>query len=84
MKLTTLEAKVLWVTRNYNDLESQMADNFSNAGIDEIAIETGLDRKTIEGAIGSLTKKGAGYYDPDEDLLWINEKALPTLWEMMG
>jgi hypothetical protein len=73
--LTQNEAAFIAMTLNYDKLECQLSDNYSNAGAKEAArfLFNG-SKKAAGGLISSLIQKGIGYVDEDYgDTLWLTE-----------
>ena len=65
MSLTERERKVLDLIVNYEDAESQVSDNYSNANIADLRAEFG--KHETAGLLGSLEKKGFVWVEDELD-----------------
>jgi len=65
--LTTNERSFLELCLNYNSIEGQLSDNYSNAGLLEATQLMGGNKHAGAGLLSSLTKKGLGYPDDGSD-----------------
>lgn len=82
--LTQNEVRAMSLTLNYDDRESQLSDNFSNAGIEELCEAFDWNKHQVAGLIGSLDKKGMAVYDEEDiDLLWLTEKGVNTIFDII-
>jgi|AntDeeMinimDraft_5_1070356.scaffolds.fasta_scaffold13236_1 DNA-binding MarR family transcriptional regulator len=82
--LTDNEVRAMSLTLNYDDRESQLSDNFSNAGVEELADHFNWNKHQVAGLIGSLQKKGVAFYDEEDiDLLWLTEEGVNTLFDLI-
>lgn len=81
MKLTANEVKGMNATLNYDNRESQLSDNYSNAGMEELMSELQWSKRQVVGLIGSLTKKGLVSYDKEDDILWLTEKGVNAIFD---
>lgn len=77
--ITENEGRALVACLNYNDIEDQLDDNYSNGGPDEFAELLGWNKKQVGGLISSLEKKGLGFEEPVENgleeysIFWLSE-----------
>jgi len=77
--LTETEAKFLSLCLNYDDIASQLSDNYSNGGIDEAMglfpqhPTKALRRQAAGGLLASLTNKGMGDFDSEFDQFSLTE-----------
>ncbi len=83
LTLTENEIKAIKLTLNYNDRESQLSDNFSNAGMDEMMEEFNWTRHQVAALMGSLEKKRLGFYDSEDGLFWLTEKGVVTIFNII-
>jgi len=79
-KFTKNEINFLALCLNYSDIESQLSDNMSCGGLDDAAGLFDDDRQAGAGLMSSLNNKGAGSYDSNDDLFWLNDDALPAIF----
>ena len=84
MELTENEIKALKLCLNYEDRESQLSDNYSNGGPEEFAaaIFNG-NLHAAGGLISSLEKKGLGVMDTEDDIFWLTEKGVNTIFDII-
>lgn len=83
---TSNEIAFLKMVINYDDRETQKCDNYSNAGHEEAATLFNGDMKAAGGLLSSLTKKGIGWCEKEDDydLFWLNEDAIDTVYDALG
>jgi len=65
--LTANERAFLQLCLNYDSIESQLSDNYSNGGLSEAIKLMGGNKHAGAGLLSSLTKKGLGYPDDGSD-----------------
>lgn len=79
--VTENEAAALILCLNYNSIEDQLSDNYSNGGTEEFCKALGWTKHQVAGLIGSLEKKGLGELDSNDgngDIFWLSEKGVHT------
>ena len=81
--LTENEIQAVKLTLNYDDRENQHADNYSNAGMDEMKADLGWNKHQVAALMGSLEAKGIGSYDKDDDLFWLSEFGVDTIFDII-
>lgn len=78
--ITEQEKRILNNIKNYNTIEAQRNDNYSNLGVcKEDAKCLGLSIQSLRGIVGSLVKKGLVYVDDpgvDEEFAYFTELGL--------
>jgi len=79
INLTEKEIQFLHLCLNYDTIEEQLGDNYSNAGIDE-AMDLFPEhdakktrRQAAGGLLTSLTNKGLGSHDDECDMFCLSE-----------
>ena len=77
--LTINERAFLEMCLNYDNIESQLSDNYSNAGLEE-AVELMGSRHAAAGLLSSLHKKGLGYSDDGSDWAVDPSEYHHTFW----
>lgn len=65
--LTHNEREFLTLCLNYDTVEGQLSDNYSNGGLQEAVRLMGGNKHAGAGLLSSLTKKGLGYCDDGSD-----------------
>lgn len=88
MKLTANEAAALRLCLNYDNREDQLSDNYSNGSFEDfesIFAGTGVDTKKAAAALmGSLEKKGLGYYDVEGYFqFWLTEEGVNVIFDWL-
>jgi len=83
LNLTDNEITALKTCLNYDNLQEQLADNFTNGDRDEFMAALNWNRHQVDGLIGSLEKKGLGMYDEDDDLFWLTEHGVYTIFAVI-
>jgi len=81
--LTDNEIRAIKLTLNYDNRDDQLCDNFSNAGMEEMMLEFGWSHHQVAGLMGSLEKKRMGFYDKDDELFWLTEKGVVTIFNII-
>ena len=81
--LTNNEIKALEACLNYDNRESQLSDNFSNGDVDELAYALDMNEQQVGGVMTSLTKKGLGSYDADDDIFWLTEDGVNAIFDVI-
>jgi hypothetical protein len=81
--LTENEIAAVKMTLNYDDRANQHADNYSNAGMDEMTAELGWNKHQVAALMGSLEAKGIGSYDEDDDLFWLTSFGVDTIFDII-
>ena len=78
--LTPNEKAFLLLCLNYDNVDSQLSDNYSNGGLREAVQVMGGNKHAGAGLLSSLTKKGLGY--PDDGSNWGVDKSdyYHTFW----
>ncbi len=71
--LTANEAAFLKLCLNYDTIEQQMSDNYSNGGIDEACHLFAGNRKAAGGLLSSLNTKKLGWLDTEYDQFGLTE-----------
>lgn len=80
--VTDAEYIALLECLNYDKLEDQLADNFSNGGHDEFKTALGWNDQAVAALIGSLEKKGLAWSDNEGvngnkfNHVWLTEKGV--------
>lgn len=86
VSLTDKEKAFLKLCLNYDNIESQLSDNYSNGGIDEaMGLFEGSSasrRKAAGGLLTSLHKKGMGKLWTDEDQFCLSERGIRAAFEV--
>lgn len=88
VKLTDAEFWALSLCLNYDDMEAQLGDNFSNGGPTEFKQALGWTDHQVAGLISSLEKKGLGYCEEINDVtnnkagivFWLTEKGVQAVF----
>lgn len=91
MNLTENEVLALKACLNYDDRESQLSDNMSNAGAAEFMELLGWDAQQVGGLMSSLIEKGLAdvaddliaYGEPGADLLWLTEAGVNAIFDII-
>ena len=95
MKYTHNEIRAMKMCLNYDDRETQICDNFSNAGPTDIAAEFGWNMHRVGGLIASLENKGVAWLDnrdgdagmkncdTDMHILWLTEKGVNEIFDII-
>jgi len=84
LHLTENEVAALEICLNYDDRESQLSDNYSNGGATEFADELfNGNKQAAGGLIASLTLKGMGGIDEDDDIFWLSEDAIHVIFDLI-
>ena len=81
ISLTDLEAKILSACLNYDKMEAQLSDNYSNCDLKDAHKICG-GKHQASGVIGSLCKKGL-VYDPLQDenkIIWLTEDGVRAIF----
>jgi hypothetical protein len=81
--MTNNEIAILKACLNYETREEQLSDNFSNGDVDEFTFATGLNEQQVGGVMTSLTKKGYGSYDEDDDIFWLTEAGVNAIFDII-
>jgi len=83
--LTEKEKAFLKICLNYDNLETQISDNFSNGGIDEAMDlfegSSASRRKAAGGLLTSLQKKGMGELWTDNDQFQLSHRGIRAAFE---
>lgn len=81
--LTLMEAQLLELALNYNERETQLSDNYTNASVQDAHYIAGGKHEGA-GLIGSLVKKGF-VVEPDprdeDDGLWLTEAGVHAIFD---
>ncbi len=84
MKLTKNEVEALKICLNYETREAQLEDNYSNGGAQEFAVELfDGNMKAAGGLITSLQEKGMGVMDEEDDIFWLSEEGVNTIFDIL-
>lgn len=83
LKLTENEILALKICLNYDNREGQLSDNFSNGDMDEFCAQLGWNKHQVSALMGSLEAKGMGFYDADDDLFWLSEHGVHTIFDII-
>ena len=81
--LTANEIVALKACLNYDNRESQLSDNYSNAGAAEFRAELKWNKNQVAALIGSLEDKGMGSMDGDDDIFWLSELGVNTIFDLI-
>ena len=84
ISLTPNEITALKACLNYNSLEGQLSDNFSNGGHTEFKKALGWNNQQVAALIGSLEAKGLGWGDDNEGnghIFWLTDKGVRAIFE---
>jgi len=97
--VTANEIVALKECLNYDDRSAQLADNYSNGGVDEFMKALGWNAKQVGGLISSLTEKGLVYHETAEerweeggfgqkrsdfyDICWLTELGVNTIFDII-
>ena len=82
--LTANEIAALKACLNYDDRESQLCDNFSDAGVQDFMELLDWDAQQVGGLISSLVSKGMGKMDDDGfDIFWPSEKGIDAAFNAL-
>lgn len=82
--LTANEIEALKLCLNYNERENQLSDNYSNGGMDEFRAHfSHWNDQQIGGLIGSLTHKGMGSIDEEDDIFWLTEAGVNAIFDVI-
>lgn len=83
-KLTTAEATALKTCLNYDDRQTQLEDNYSNGGMNELMQALNWNQHQVAALTGSLEKKGYGVWDEEgADIFWILEDGIHAIFDHM-
>lgn len=88
-ELTEMEIAFMELALNYSDRETQLSDNYSNAGIAEGMEAFDWNAQQMGGLVSSLEKKGMGYMDSEGvngqpvDIFWLTEKGVNTIFDII-
>lgn len=86
MKLTENEIKALKICLNYESIEAQLSDNFSNGGFQEFKDELGWNDKQVAALIKSLEAKDMGYLDDNDgngSIFWLTTLGVETIFAII-
>lgn len=78
--LTANERAFLDLCLNYDNIEGQLSDNYSNGGLQEAVKLMGGNKHAGAGLLSSLTKKGLGYPDDGSDWAVDPDDYHHTFW----
>lgn len=81
--LTSHEAAILEASLNYDNRQCQHEDNYSVCGLEEARDATGLNSHGVAGVLGSLEKKGLATYVEDDDLVWLSQKGVDAIFDVI-
>ncbi|MCK5018233.1 MAG: hypothetical protein KAS32_14345 [Candidatus Peribacteraceae bacterium] len=81
--LTDNEIEALKLCLNYADRESQLNDNYSNAGSEEFAGIFDGNKHAAGGLITSLAEKGMGNMDEEDDIFWLSDEGVNTIFDII-
>ena len=92
--LTSNERAFLELCLNYDNVESQLSDNYSNGGLMEATQLMGGNKHAGAGLLSSLSKKGLGYTDDGSNwavdpsdyhhTFWLSELGVRAIFTAMG
>ena len=92
--LTTNERAFLELCLNYDNVESQLSDNYSNGGMTEATKIMGGNKHAGAGLLSSLTQKKLGYADDGSDwgqskdtychTFWLSELGVRVAFEILS
>ena len=80
--LTNPQINAMLATLNYQDRDSQKADNYSNAGTDELAAQ-GWTPSLITRTFIELTDLGLASYDDGSDQLSLTDLGIDTIFDYL-
>ncbi len=86
VQLTSNEITALKTCLNYESLEGQLSDNYSNGGHDEFKKALGWNNQQVAALIGSLESKGLGWGDDNEGnghIFWLSEKGVRAIFAVI-
>lgn len=81
--LTSNEIAALKTCLNYNTRDEQLDDNYSCGGIIEFAAELKWTKAQAKGLASSLTQKGMGYMDEEDDIFWLTEDGVNAIFDII-
>ena len=81
--LTENEIVALKACLNYDDRETQKIDNYSNAGAEEFRAELNWSNHQVAGLISSLEAKGMGDMDEQDDIFWLSDLGIDTIFDII-
>jgi len=86
VQLTSNEITALKTCLNYDSLEGQLSDNYSNGGHEEFKKALGWNNKQVSALIGSLESKGMGYGDDNDGnghIFWLSEEGVRAIFAVI-
>lgn len=66
LKLTEMEMTLMQTALNYDDRDSQLSDNFSDADPADVMKRTGWSRHQVAGVLSSLAEKNVAHVMPED------------------
>jgi hypothetical protein len=81
--LTENEVTALRVCLNYDNRADQLADNFTNGGTEEFMAALNWNAQQVGGLMTSLTEKGLGYHDEEDDIFWLTEVGVNAIFDII-
>ncbi len=84
--LTKNEISALKLCLNYHNRETQIADNYSNAGHPEFKKALDWNDNQVSALIGSLEKKGMGFGDDNNGnghIFWLTEEGINAIFDII-
>lgn len=78
--LTLNERKFLQLCLNYDNIDSQLSDNYSNGGMTEAVSLFNGNKHAGAGLLSSLTQKKLGYADDGSDWGQTKDTYYHTFW----
>ena len=81
--LTANEIEALKTCLNYDDREIQKSDNYSNGGAEEFRSVLNWNKHQVAGLISSLEAKGMGNMDEEDDIFWLTDLGIDTIFDII-
>jgi hypothetical protein len=81
--LTEAEVTCLKACLNYDTREAQLSDNYSNGDPDEFQAQLDWNMHQVGGVMTSLKEKNMGFYDPEDDIFWLTEDGVNTIFDLI-
>jgi hypothetical protein len=82
-QLTQNEVTALRICLNYDRRDEQLSDNYSNGGTEEFMAALNWNAQQVGGLMTSLTEKGLGYHDEEEDVFWLTEAGVNAIFDII-